>query len=249
MTWANRRKNTIGLVFALIIAIISGFLVFKFVYVKPSCFDGIRNQNEIETDCGGRCERLCASSFLPAKVSWARADMVVKGVYNLGAYVINPNLDGKAGNVKYVFKVYDNTTTLIGSRSGSMYIAPQKNVLAFESNFQTKESVPARVTFEFTEPIEWERSDIQNDGIIISNKIFSSEDGGSNLSATLKNSSLNDYKSFNVYAILYDKDGNVNGFSKTVVDKLDRRSESKVFFTWPNARPDRVTDEIIPVVR
>lgn len=235
-----------GVLIVVILAV--GLPLFKIFYVAPTCFDGKQNQNETGIDCGGRCPRVCASAFLSPRIQWSRVDKIGDGIYNLGAYVVNPNLDGKAENVPYVFKVYDKDARLIAERSGMTFLPARKNTLVFESAIRTDKSIPGLVTFEFTRPIAWEKTSFQNDGIIVSNKEFLSESGASTLTATLRNTTLEDYPAFFVYAILYDENQNQIGFSRTKVDRLMRNSTTNVLFTWPVEKTGVLTTEITPSI-
>lgn len=246
MSWSSRRKSLFGFGFALIAIIFIGIPLFKIFYVEPTCFDGIKNQNEVDVDCGGKCARVCASSFLSPRIEWSRADKITDGVYNLAAYIVNPNLDGAAINVPYSFKAYDKDARLVGEKNGYLYIPPHKNTLAFQSGILTKSSSIQRVTFEFSAPIEWKKTKFQNDGIIVSDKSFDIKENSTILNAKLKNTTVNDYKDFDVFAVLYDEDKNEIGFSKTKVDLLSRGGEQEIEFTWPVKKEGIITTEILP---
>lgn len=248
MSWSSKRKSLFGYGFLLVVLLVVGIPLFKIFYIAPTCFDGRQNQNETGVDCGGKCARVCASAFFSPHVKWTQVDRISKGTYNVGAYIENPNLDGAASNVEYLFKLYDKSAHLIGERRGSVYLPAHKNTLVFESGIQTGESLPGPVTFEFTKPIEWEKTSFQNDGIIVSNKDFKSDKNISTLTATLKNTTLEDYQPFYVYAVLYGVDGNQIGFSRTKTDGLKRGSTANIEFTWPVEKVGVSTTEIIPSV-
>jgi hypothetical protein len=247
-SWATRRKSYFGYGFVLVVLLLVGIPLFRIFYIAPTCFDGKQNQNETGVDCGGKCSRVCSSAFLSPRVQWAQADKIGNGIYNLGAYIVNPNLDGAATNVEYMFRLYDKNARLIGERKGSAYLPAHKNTLVFESGVQTGQSIPGPVTFEFTAPIGWEKTSFQNDGIIVSNKTFTSEGGATSLTATLKNTTLEDYASFYVYAVLYDSNGNQVGFSRTKTDGLTRNSSADIQFTWPTEKTGVLTTEVIPSI-
>lgn len=248
MSWSSRRKSFFGYAFTLVVILAVGIPLFKIFYVAPTCFDGKQNQNENGIDCGGKCVRVCASSFLSPSVKWSQIDNIGNGVYNLGAYIENPNLDGAATNVSYLFNLYDKDARLIGMRKGTAYLPAHKNTLVFEPGMQTGKSIPGPITFEFTQPIQWEKTAFQNDGIIVSNKNFISEKDGSSLTATLKNTTFDDYGPFNVYAVLYDAEGNQIGFSRTKSDSLRRGASTNIQFTWPVEKEGVLTTEIIPSI-
>lgn len=248
MSWSSRRKSLFGYGFTLVVILLVGIPLFNIFYVTPTCFDGKQNQNETGVDCGGKCARVCASAFLSPRIKWSQADKIGNGLYNLGAYIENPNLDGTASNVEYLFRLYDKDAHLIGERRGTVFLPAHKNTLVFESGLSTAQSIPGPVTFEFTKPIDWVKTSFQNDGIIVSNKNFVSEDKSSYLTATLKNTTLSDYEAFYVYAVLYNELKNQVGFSRTKVDGMKRGVSTSVQFMWPNKKDGVLTTEIIPSV-
>ncbi len=248
MSWSSRRKSLFGYGFILIILLVVGIPLYKVFYIPPTCFDGRQNQNETGVDCGGKCARVCASDFLSPRIKWSQADKIGNGVYNLGAYIENPNLDGTATSVDYLFRLYDKDAHLIGERRGTSYLPAHKNTLIFESGISTGQSVPGPVTFEFTKPINWVKTSFQNDGIIVSNKNITTDEGKTVLTAQLKNTTLEDYPSFYVYAVLYDVNQNQVGFSRTRSDSLKRGATTNVEFTWPVDKKGIYTSEVIPSI-
>lgn len=247
-SWSTRRKSLFGYGFVLVVLLAVGIPLFKIFYVAPTCFDGKQNQNENGVDCGGKCARVCASAFLSPSVKWSQLDAIGNGIYNLGAYIENPNLDGAATNVTYLFNLYDKDAHLIGMRRGTAYLPAHKNTLIFEPGIQTGKSIPGPITFEFTQPIQWEKTSFQNDGVIVSNKEFISEKDGSTLTATIKNTTFTDYPAFYIFAILYDSNGNQVGFSRTKTDGLRRGQSAAIQFTWPVEKSGVLTTEIIPSI-
>lgn len=248
MSWSSKRKSIFGYGFLLVLVLVIGIPLFKIFYIAPTCFDGKQNQNETGVDCGGKCARVCASDFLSPRIKWSQADKIGSGIYNLGAYIENPNLDGAATSVEYLFKLYDKDAHLIGERRGVSYLPAHKNTLIFESGISTGQSIPGPVTFEFTKPINWVKTSFQNDGIIVSNKNIVSNKGKTVLNATLKNTTLEDYQPFYVYAVLYDVDQNQVGFSRTKTDGLKRGTSATVEFTWPIEKKGVFTSEVIPSI-
>src|SRR3989344_8605923 len=119
-SWSFRRRLLYGGSVLLVIAIIVFTTVFSFFYKPPTCFDGARNGNEQDIDCGGSCVKLCQSDFLPPKISWggAKFEKVAEGLYNLASYITNPNTNGAAINVPYKFSLYDSRGILITESAG-----------------------------------------------------------------------------------------------------------------------------------
>jgi hypothetical protein len=247
--WATRRKlfyvTCTLLLFVLVIVVPA---VSKF-YKAPTCADAILNQGEEGIDCGGPCPKLCATHFLPPRIVWSRASNIAPGVNNVAAYIINPNNDGIAKSVPYVFSLYDSQGILIIEKKGFIDIPPHKNVIAFEPGLLTDQRVPTRTTFEFSEPPLWQKSDDIDDHIDVSDTDLTQDEEGTALTAKLTNTTILNYKDVVVYAVLYDDEDNSVAFSRTKIDSLPNGAEAQASFTWPQKFTGTIArKEIITVV-
>ncbi|MEI6238165.1 MAG: hypothetical protein WCP15_01355 [bacterium] len=253
-SWSNRRKLIYLFFFFLIVVIFALGIWYLFFYKAPTCFDGIQNQNEEWVDCGGICSKICQNRFIIAKIDWVKFDYVAPGLYNVGAYIRNENLAGYVPKANYVFRLYDKDGVVITERFGSMYIPPHKNTLAFERGIDTGKRIPTRVMFDFvpsedTELLDWRKYTGKEIQIFSKNIDLTNEDTSPSLTADLQNDSLDTYRNVDVYAILYDIDKNVLGFSKTKIDEIAPGSTEEAVFTWVKARGASINSkEIIPVV-
>jgi hypothetical protein len=250
-TWATKRKLSYlgGVTLAAVIVI--GIPAFLLLYKAPTCFDHIQNEGEQGIDCGGPCRTLCQNDFLAPVIAWADAEKVAPGLYNLAAYVENPNINGGAVNVPYQFSVFDDQGILITQTNGVMDIPPNRNTLAFVGAVNVGERIPAKggTRFSFTYPPVWRKSFDTLAPLAISNKQYSEDSSGASLQATLTNKSLVPISNVTVFSVLSDANGNELGFSKTVMDEIAPGSFAVAPFTWPSSFNGAVvSEEILPVV-
>ncbi len=246
--WAKRRKIVYlgGAVLFLVLFI--GLPLFNKFYTPASCFDNKQNQREYGVDCGGPCVKLCSSQFLNPLVVWARAIPVTKGVYNLLAYVQNPNLDGRVKKASYVFKIFDKKGVLISEKNGTTFLFPHSTSPVFEGGIVAGERLPAIVTFEFKEPLAWEKVDYKDLGLIVIQKTLSGENKSPRIDAVVQNRSTNTISRIEVTAIVYDTEDNAMAFSKTLIDELGDNQSIPITFTWPESFPKKSSRiEIIPL--
>ena len=173
-----------------------------------------------------------------------------EGLYNVGAYVVNPNINGAAENVPYKISLYDERGILITEREGKMTLYPHRNSFAFQTSINTSKRIPVKATFEFTSPPVWYKSEDALGGIAVIDRKYSDHDNGSFLEVTLENKTLFPYQDVQVSAVLYDADGNVIGFSQTKIDSIPPRNGREIApYTWPINRGGRVaTIEVIPSI-
>lgn len=247
-SWARRRKTIYALIVVIVLVGAIGVPAFMHFYKAPTCFDGMKNGNELGIDCGGSCERLCQSSFLSPSTAWTRFSEVAPNLYNVAAYIVNPNVEGEADNAPYHLALYDDRGVLITDTTGTVTLPPHRNTLAFQGAVSTGKRVPAKALFEFTAPPNWYKQADTLQSLTINDKKYTEDENSASLLVTLGNISVSPIGRLTVYAILYDKDGNTLGFSKTIVDKVPGKGTVVAPFTWPQSFNDQVISiEVLPV--
>lgn len=233
-SWSFRRRFLYIFIIALIIVPPLGFYIWKTQQKPPSCADGVQNQNEHGVDCGGICQIACFFEVTAEPtIQWSRAYYVSKGVYNLVAYIQNPNVNYISRPAKYLFRVYDEKNVLLGSREGIVALPTAKIFPIFEPSVNVGERIPKKVTFEFIEPVTWVEYAGEKPELSVSEQVLSRELEAPKLEALVTNNTLHTYKAVEVVAIIYDQDGNGTMASRTFIDRLGDRGTARVLFTWP----------------
>ncbi len=250
-TWAVRRQlSYVSVVSAILLVIIALPVYFIFFNKTPTCFDNILNQNEREVDCGGVCNKVCPDEIRNEPIStWVHSFKVTKGIYNLVAYIQNPNINYISEPTGYTFQVYDNQNVLIASRSGVTTIPPNKSFPIFEAGVDTGERVPFKVFFQFdSKPVWHNLSDASNlPKFDIVDTVLENASTSPHLSSSIKNNSFYSFSNVEVVAILYDENENAIASSRTYIDSIDKNSSQSVNFTWPEAFISKaVRIEIVP---
>lgn len=245
-SWSTQRKI---IYLSIVLSVLFVFLVVPLVLVlkqNPTCFDGKKNGDEADVDCGGSCQLLCSTDRLLPIVQWSRIFSVSTGVYSAVAYVQNPNLNTEA-LAKYRFKLYDSTGALVATRENTTFIPKNRAIAVFEPNIVTPEGVlPARVTFEFVGDLLWRKNSavsgsngttgsvgVTGSEISVSQNILSNESVAPRVDVTIMNKTTNDLENIEVVAVVYNNLGNAIGSSRTFVDRLDHGQSKNVVFTWP----------------
>jgi hypothetical protein len=247
MSWSQRRKLIYGLGALLVAVVIIGLPSFYFLYTPPTCFDGVLNQGEQGVDCGGPCQKLCASAFIPPVVAWVRLEKLTDGFYNAAAYIVNQNVDGAADAAPYHIALYDSAGSFITDTTGTVSIPPHRNTLAFLSGISVGKRIPTRALFEFTAVPNWTKRADTLAPLIIGDKNYSEDQSGSSLAVTLTNRAAVPLGALNVDAILYDKDNNVLGFSLTQIDGITAGGTAVAPFSWSENRQGKVISiEVLP---
>ena len=247
-SWAFRRRFLYIAIILLVTFPPTAFYIWRSMQKPPSCNDGVKNQDEHGVDCGGICQIACFFEVAAKPtIQWVRSYYVSKGVYNLVAYVQNPNVNYISKPAKYVFRIYDEKNVVLGTREGIVALPTTKLFPIFEPGLNVGERIPKRVSFEFTEPIVWLEYDGERPELAVSNIKLTREDESPKLDATVTNKTLHTYKNVEVVAIIYDAEGNGFMSSRTYIDQIGDKASAVVHFTWPEPITAAVSKiEIIP---
>lgn len=234
-------------------AVAAGYFVYQnFFKTEPTCFDGVKNQDERGIDCGGACALVCPMDAKTIVPVWSRVFPIAGDVYSVVAYVENQNVDAGVKKVGYEFRVYDDQNILVGDPvSGSTFIGPNDKTAIYASPVKSGNRTASNVFFRFTEAPVFTVIDKRYSvpQLSVRNTDLSDLAASPKLSADIVNDTLFDYRNIEVVAVLYDADGNAVNASDTFVDDLPQQSSKKVFFTWPVKFDRPVTRiEIIPRV-
>ncbi len=238
MSWAGKRKL---IYISSAVAILLLFIVLPTIlhfYKAPTCADGKQNQDEQGIDCGGPCTLLCDTQYVPLTVLWSRMSKVTDGVYNVLAYIENPNLTAEANNLNYVFKLYDKNGLLLRERFGRTFVPANKVMAIFEPELQTGNQIPDRVEFTFTSLAVWVKQTNKETGLTLSQLIMSREDSAPRLSAILTNKTTLPIRNIEAIGIIYNSEGNTIAFSRTLIDLIEERGSQDLNFNWPKPFED-----------
>lgn len=249
MSWGTRRRNTIIFIFFLIVLIPLIIIAWSIYYKPPDCFDGIQNGAERGVDCGGTCALLCQSSIIYPIVVWKKEFPVAPGVYNVIAYVENPNPDAGVKDARYLFKLYDKENILLYERKGQTSLRPREILPIVENTLFTDKLEATRVSFEFIdEELVFEKMETYNPVLVVKDEIIKETESSPKVEAVLQNTDILPVNKVRVVVILYDAKNNAIASSSTFVERIGKDESVPIVFTWPvpfSAEVSRI--EIIPI--
>ena len=233
--WASRRKHLYLLGIIVFLTTISFFVFWQFWYQVPTCFDNIKNSDELGVDCGGACSLICNASTVKPIVRWdPRLLEASPGLWSILMYVENPNIDAVATYFPYTFTIYDQDNNVLVVREGATILPSNKTVGIFEGGITVKEGLkPRRVTFDFGDGIIWEKTKGLEPEITLTHSPILRLDSTPRIEAKVKNDGLEDIRNIELVVAVFDGDDNVIAASRTFVEKLKKNDNADVFFTWP----------------
>lgn len=248
MSWGTKRRNSILLIIVIIILIPITIWTLDFLINPATCFDNKHNGDESGIDCGGSCALLCQTQIIEPIVRWQRSFEVSPGIYNVVAYLENPNPDSGVANAPYVFKLFDKENILLYERKGSVSIGPKEIIPIVENTLFTDKLQPSRVTFEFTEDLIFTKQNPREPVLSIKNEDLLNVEKEPRVVASIKNSSIFTVKDVTVVVIVYDQKDNAIASSSTIIDQIGKDQELPIVFTWPVSFSGAVSRiEIIPL--
>jgi len=235
LTWSSKRQLAFLLLVVGTIVIVSAYPIYRtFIYHEPSCFDDIRNQDEEGADCGGACQKVCSFRVTPLVVEWSRFFEVMPGNYDLAALVENRNFNAGIESIGYTFELYDNQSTMIGEKKGSVFVNPGEKFVIYEPNIRTGGRVPTRVFFDFEKEPSWIDGTTFKQPLSIKSRTLSGPyDPQPRLEASIFNDSIDLFSNVMVIAVVYDSARNAIAASQTVIESIGKEEEKEIFFTWP----------------
>ncbi|MBX9906659.1 VWA domain-containing protein [Patescibacteria group bacterium] len=244
--WAfwRRVQYVIGIV--LFFAVVFTLIYFFFIRNEPTCFDDRQNGDERGIDCGGSCVLVCPFDVLEPTVAWSRALKVSDGVYNAVAYVENKNLDVGTRELSYTFTLFAADGSKIAEKTGTTFLPPDSEYPIFEGRISTGNKVPAQTTITLAPVTRWEVFTDNRAQFTVNSRALVDADTKPRLEASLTNTSLNDARSVEIIATIFNAKGNALTASRTVVPLFEGRTEKVVTFTWPEPIAKTITSCEIP---
>ena len=106
-----KKQIVIGLIYFLLFIVIADLIFLKIQSGKPTCHDGIQNQDEAGVDCGGPCN-ICPWQGLELRTISAEAIKTKDNYVDLLAKVRNPERNWGAEEFSYTFNLFAFRTAL-----------------------------------------------------------------------------------------------------------------------------------------
>ena len=235
----NRRitkQIIITLIIFLVLSIIV-FLVHYFQRPKLTCFDGIRNQNEEEVDCGGPCLPCELVHIKEIEVISTEVIFNQGNFYDIFAQINNPNQNYGGKQVPYEFELYNSKNDFVVRHTGLTFILPGQTKYLIQSKIESVKPISA-VNLSFGK-IEWEK--LENEqaiDLVIQQKEYrllgDDEPGFSQARGVLINKTNFDFEKINIDILLFDASYQLIGLGATEIKTLLAGEERDFVAVWFN---------------
>lgn len=236
----KRVKIVVTYLLVLFALVASVYFIFK---AKPSCQDGILNQNEERTDCGGPCfpcpERLEVKDLEVSSVQWAVNE---EQKYDVLGVVNNPNdLVGLENfNFRVIFLDEAGGTFFTSNWEKGFILPKEKKELLILS--LVPEKAPAGVQIELEkDSFLWQKFSQydQPEFLVINPRYEKSEELGAYQSlGTLVNKSKVDFETVKVKVILRDEQGKFLGANYQIINTVRSGEQRDFVIFFPQIKGD-----------
>jgi Mg-chelatase subunit ChlD len=245
--WAFWRRLVYGGGFATFWLMVGVVVYYANFYAPASCFDGVLNGSEVETDAGGSCIRIPASQTIPPTVAWAESFEVLPGQYNAAAYIENRNALAATPELRYRFVQYDDNGQIINEVPGSTILPPNSAYPVFEGRIDTGGRVVA-TTELVLEPVDiWLPATKDATQFQTTNLNLQNSDTEPRLDVMLSNTTLDDARDIEVVATIFNDAGDPVTASRTVIESFPAETSQNVVFTWRQPIARTIRSCAIPV--
>ena len=216
---------------------------------EMTCTDGIKNQGEEKTDCGGPCNP-CKKKLQIEQIQINSIERATdgKGGEDILIEVYNPNEEYGAQSFKY--EIYENATEENVSRyKGANFILPKETKHIIVNNYIAQDKTSELTVSIREENVLWKKiTNFRDPNLIIYNDKYTLETSGSAYSALtglLVNKSAVDYGLVKVKGILRTSTGALVSASHQIVETMPSGSKREFRIIFPMKFSEEVaTNEI-----
>lgn len=206
MDWRKKRQLIYGGVFFSLI-----FLIFIFYFLNqppepPTCFDGKKNQDEEDVDCGGSCPPCELKVSEPIKVYKSYFLPFSKKIDLIGI-VQNPNDNLAVKNLNYFFEIYDLNNFLIATTSLKKTILEpnQKRYLVESITFDSDVMIGyVKLKVSSVKDEDWEKLKLDKVKLSIYNQKVFKENNKWKISFTVFNPDFIPYSDLELIILFYN---------------------------------------------
>lgn len=241
------KRITIIVIYAVIFFSFIGLIV-SLLIPDPTCFDGKKNQDEVEIDCGGVC--AACETELTGKDLIVKDSFVVyggEGKYDVVANVHNPNALFGGEKVHYTVEILDSGDNVLDTRSGETFILPNENKYVVEVGLESS-GQPSKVETTI-EKVDWVKfTDFDSPQIIVKNKKVGLVEGGTDYArafGVVSNESPYDFHDVRINVIIFDERGVPIAANTTVQKTLDANTQREFTLNWPHEFPGNIKDSVM----
>ncbi|MEA4910585.1 hypothetical protein SDC9_07930 [bioreactor metagenome] len=241
-TWRTRRKSIFIFIGSFLLLAFLVFKLYPYINPAPNCFDQEQNGDEDGIDCGGSCAMVCNDKVLPLEIRFTRFIESEENLYDLVAFVQNPNADKniEGSILDYSFSLYDKAGSLIHTFYGTSSLPTGQAFPIIMQNipisFAGTGNALSRISFDVSNLSRpWIRVDeiYKNSFFRVEDYLYEREKNNiTQLTVYLQNTTRANFKNVPVRVLLNDDKGNAIAANETLIRDIGPGATTQLSFTW-----------------
>ncbi len=245
-SWRLQRQIVIFTIYFLIVTIPTLHVISNLIAKNPTCFDGIKNQDETQVDCNGVCSLKCEGTYKDIKVNFSRGLYVAPNVYDIFALLDNFNDKIDFPVIPYNVSFYNAEGKLLGIASGTTSVLAKTRGVVYLPSLHMLQD-PKTIEFNIGE--HKALKSVNPDSKILLNVQNWQAQRGANDTLQVVGELSNPYNesisNVDIYALLYNDTKSIYAVSKTKVRNIIGREKQAVTFTWGNIKSPQNVEFIV----
>lgn len=235
------KQSFILFVYSILLIFFLSGIFFLFIYQKPTCLDGKKNQDETGIDCGGKCSQYCLADLTSEPLRINEVETLAYSANSSDAIGTVRNVNSKAAlkSATYTFMLYDGNGQVIAEQNGKLSLLPlEERTLVALGLSVPKQSVTRTELIISNE--EWvalpdftEAPDIK-----IANPqftILSGQAGYAEARGLVQNKSPYDIRTLGVVVVVRDVSGQALSVNRTTMNTLQSGEQRDFRLLWPQS--------------
>ncbi|HPW34337.1 MAG TPA: peptidoglycan-binding domain-containing protein [Candidatus Paceibacterota bacterium] len=217
-----------GLFFLIILGLIGWGVWAVFVKPTPSCFNNYQDEGELGVDCGGSCISCDVKNLQPIKVSsgWPKWFKATENSSGLIAEIYNPNSSWAARSFDYTFTIKDQFGSILDTITGTSFVYGGELKYIGEPRIELEYSKITSIEPSISN-IDWVYGNDYQKPQVEAQEIHTVKTDVLSVNGKIINQSEISFSKSNVYALVFNKNGDFIAASKTIIDNLDKFSSKE----------------------
>ncbi|MCS7200946.1 MAG: hypothetical protein NZ822_02255 [Patescibacteria group bacterium] len=236
MNWRTKRKIVFWLIIIFLFGALSYLIYLIYKPLPSSCFDGKRNFDEEDVDCGGSCPPCELRKFVPLKEYETKFLIYPDKTFDIFSIIENPNLRLGLKKLVYQFLIYDSEGKLRSSttlRQTSLWPEEKRYLIELNKNLPDFEIGKIQLSVFKPAPDDWLKIEKKKE---IQIKVYNIRKSKINnrwqIKLTLFNPTFENYQDISLIFLVYNKENNLIAISENKFS-LKEEETQEIVITLP----------------
>ena len=239
-----RLKKQLTIVGVILAVVFIGIGVYRATHrpPEPTCFDKIKNQSEVDVDCGGVCAP-CATK--PQNITVEKTEFVISEQLrsDVVATFMNPNNNFGLQEQAFTIELVGENNEIVGTRNSSMFLLPREKKEIVEHAIETRgrKVNTVRVTLGEATWVEISRRDPLRDDLVITDQVFERFLKGPEFARAkgiVRNDSHYTYRTLLITVILRDEQDTLRAARASVMNDVRPGEKREFVVAWRLPLPE-----------